>query len=295
MVIDKVTASAMGDKTMVKKKVFAFTLTALILLSSVGCTNPFYYNGSHPELFVVATHSLLGVRGGIGQDILILEEDAFGRVLFAYVGFTLARNDMAFYNILAILIAQKTTEEHSYFYPGINFIFYEIEVQNRSPQTTSARELFLDQGFVMDRICEAQLDQLKIENNWNEALNEDKFFRVPISRHHKVRYMTAVSEEARQEAYLTVAEGVQLLPAYSIPLTMDINGNIIFFARGRRRDNATWIFYPAVLLMFDADGNFIKETGAMELTDLRDYRDQLREFKEANNWSFYYDQTQPDS
>ena len=252
-----------------KNNVFAFTLAVLILLSSAGCTIPFYYDGSHPELFVVATHSLLGVRGGIGEDILILEDDAFGRIMFAYVGSTLARNNMAFYNILAILIAQKTTEEHSYFYPGINFILYEINVPNRSPQRVSAKELFFDEDFVMERVYEGQLDQLKIENSWNEKLNEDEFFRVPISRHNKARYMTSVSEEAQQEAYLATIGDVQFhRNAGSIPLTMDKNGNVIFFVRGSRRDNATWIFYPAVLLMFDADGNLIENTGAMELTDL---------------------------
>ena len=289
LVIIRANASAMGDETMVRK-VFAFTLTLLILLSSVGCSIPFYYNGSHPELFVVATHSLLGVWGRNGEDTLILEEDVFGRVLFVYVGGTLTDDRGARDSILAILIAQRTTGEHSYFYSGVNFILREIEVPRRS-RTTPASEVFFDEDFVMRHFTVEQLEKLKADNSWNEELNEDRFFRVPVSRHSKERYVTYIPEESQREAYLAVARGGQLShPMDSVPLTMDKNGNVIFFMRGSHRDSTThvWTHYPAFLFMFNADGNLIENTGAMELTDLWDYREQLREFKEINGWSFSY-------
>ena len=71
---------------------------------------------------------------------------------------------------------------------------------------------------------------------------------------------------------------------------MDNNGNVIFFMRGSYRSVETQrlAHYPSFLFMFDAEGNLVEDTGIMELTDLWDYRNQLREFKEINGWSFYY-------
>ena len=273
-----------------KKKAIGVILSALILLSLVGCKDYLMYGGSHPELYVVAINSLLGVRGGFIEDILILEEDTYGRVMFAYVGGTSASDERTPFNILAVLIAQRTTETYSYFYSGINFILHGIAIAPRG-QYRLVRE-FLSEGFVMERFSEEQLEQLKMENSWNEPLNENGFFRVPVSRGRKENYLTTVSRETQQETYLTAVEGANIIVEQdSIPLTMDKNGNVIFFMRGRRHDREetpVWVYYPAFLFMFDADGNLIEDTGIMELTDLWDYRDQLREFKEVNGWSFYY-------
>ena len=158
-----------------KKRVNGVVLSVLILLSLVGCKDYLMYGGSHPELYVVAINSLLGVRGGFIEDTLILEEDTFGRVMFAYVGGTLASDKRTVFNILAILIAQRTTETHSYFYPSINFILYEID--GRQYQNTRD---FLSEDFVMKRFTEEQLEKLKMENSWNEELNDNRFFRVPV-------------------------------------------------------------------------------------------------------------------
>ena len=270
-----------------KKRVLTLALAVLMIFSFVGCSDSTFYDGSHPELFVVATHSLLGVWGGWREDVLILEEDAFGRIMFAYVGGTLTSDSTRSFTVLAVLIAQKTTERYSYFYSGINFILHEIAHPEPEGRYLTAGE-FLDEDFVMQHFTADQLEQLKAESSWNEELNEDRFFRALISRRRKSRYMTYVSEEAQREAYLAVVEETQfIVPHDSIPLTMDKDGNIIFFMRGRQPENRR-LYTPSVLFMFDADGNLIEGTGVMELIDLWDYRDQLREFKEANGWAFYY-------
>ena len=261
------------------KKCGIFILVALIVLSFVGCVtpDPRFYDGSYPELYVVATHSLLGVWGGLREYVLILEKDTFGRVMFAYLGGTTATDANINDSILAVLIAQRTTEHHSCFYQGINFIM--LEMQERHRRLPESASVFFDEYFVMRHFTVEQLEQLKADNSWNEELNEDRFFRVPVSRHRKTRYMTYISEEVQREVYSAVTESGTL---------NHINGNVIFFMRGSRREDGVRIRYPAFLIMFDADGNLIEGTGAMELTDLWDYREQLREFKEINGWSFSY-------
>ncbi|MCL2828537.1 MAG: hypothetical protein FWD99_07375, partial [Oscillospiraceae bacterium] len=183
--------------------------------------------------------------------------------------------------------AQKTTRTHSYFYSGINIIFSEIE----GDFGPNARE-FLDEGFIMEHFSGEQLEQLKVENDWNKELNEDRFFRVSISDRNKRRYLTTVSEEAQREAAKEAFEetlgeaafGSVLLLRSNIPLTIDQDGRVLFLLRDAR----------TFLLMFDSDGNLIEDTGIMELSDenLWDYRDQLREFKETNGWAFYYRETE---
>jgi len=253
------------------KRITTFILVALMLLPLAGCSP--LAGGSHPELFVVATHSLLGVSGLNREDVIILEEDDFGRVMFAYGGSTIASDRPgATFNILAVLIAQRTTRRYSYFYDGINFILHEIE----GDWWPTALE-FLSEAFIMEHFSEEQLEQLKEGNSWNEELNEDRFFRVRALRGDKRRHLRTVSEEAQREAF-PVSGSFSVLN--SVPLTMDRYGNVLYFMR-------SWAG-RSFLVMFDRDGNLIEDTGVMELYDPWDYRDQLREFKEANGWSFYY-------
>jgi len=207
---------------------------------------------------------------------LILEEDDFGRVMFAYVAGSLTSDRPNRFNLLAVLIAQRTTRSHSYFYDGFNVILYDLDWP--SPSLRNALDFF-EEDFVMEHFTEEQLEQLKEENSWNEELDEDRFFRVPVSRRPKTHYMTYVSDDALRSAFRASGGGAQWLPGRTVPLTMDKNGNVIYFMRG-------W-GGRGVLLMFDGDGNWIRDT-AMELYDLWDYRDQLREFKEAHGWSFTY-------
>ena len=250
------------------KRVLAFILAVLMSLSFIGCHPP--AGDSRPDLFVVATHSLLGVLGRTYEDTMVLEEDDFGRVMFAYLGNTkTSSRSHRMYNIVAVAIAQRTTRRYSYFYDGINVIFHEVGV----PDGPTALE-FLNEVFVKEHFSEEQLEQLKVENSWNEELNEDRFFRVRVARGDKRRHMTRASEEAFPSGRT------------GIPLTMDRNGNVIYFSRSH--SNAGVGFSPpGFLFMFDSDGELI-EGAVMELTDLWDYRDELREFKEANGWAFTY-------
>ena len=263
------------------KRVLALLLAMLMVLSLAGCQ---VYSGAHPELHVVAIHSILGGGGGYREDILVLEEDVFGRVMFAYVGMTTVRADFN-HSVLAVLVAQRSTRRYSYFYDGINIILHEIDVPWEETITD-----FLDEAFVMERFSEEQLEQLQAKNSWNEELNEDRFFRVRVSRHGKGRYMTRVPDQRLREAVASVFSALSP-PARvpSMPLTMDSNGNVIHFIYGRRFDRETQasLFFPASLFMFDRNGSLI-EGAVMELYDLWDYRDQLREFKELNGWAFTY-------
>ena len=76
-------------------------------------------------------------------------------------------------------MAQRSTEAHSYFYDAINFAVTEINL-SRTQYRTAVE--FLDERSVMQHFTIEQIEELKAENSWNEELNEDRFFQVPISR-----------------------------------------------------------------------------------------------------------------
>jgi len=272
------------------KRVLSLVLVALMVLSLmfVGAAFSAPPRSNHPRLYAVAIHSLLG-SGGICRNILILEEDDFGRAMFAFAGSTTASDNFGF-TILAVLIGQRPGRRHAYFYDGINFILHEIDMTGARSSTE-----FLDETFVMAHFSEEQLEQLKVENSWNEELNPDRFFRVRAGRGGNPRGpMTTVSDRTWREAAES-AFSFGLSPRARVPsrsLTMDSNGNVIHFVRGERFDWGTerMIYFPPSLFLFDRNGNWIEETGFMELepSELWDYRERLLEFKEANGWSFYH-------
>ena len=89
-----------------------FILIIVFLLSTCDYE---LYDGSYPELYVVATHSLLGVwGGGIWEDIFVLERDNFGRTIFAFSGYMIAGSENSF-NILAVLVAGGTAKHRGPF------------------------------------------------------------------------------------------------------------------------------------------------------------------------------------
>jgi len=258
------------------KKLLALVLVVLMILSLTGCISA---NDSSRHLHVVAHHSLLGVWDDRWEETVILEEDDFGRVMFAFAGSTaMSDRSGSSFNILAVLIMQRTTGRHAYFYDGVNVILHEI---GGLPPPIASR-------FVTRYFSEEQLEQLKEENDWNRALDEDRFFRVRVSYRCKTHYMTDVSRQTKRESLEAVSEGFH--SGNSVPLTADRNGNVLYVMRGRSFDweERKYSVTQSFLFMFNSDGNLIEETGVMELTDLWNYREQLREFKEANGWNFYY-------
>jgi len=253
------------------------TLCALLLLSVllVGCG---VYRGEHRDLHAVAINSLLGIFGCPEDVVRVIETDEYGRTLFA---FRRASNEGVSEadHVLALLISQKSTSEHAYFYDGYNVIFCMFDGSERwgrlSPET------------VFNHFSVEEVERLKADNDWGKEINEDRLFRIPI-RGYKP---DTVSIRKQRAAFGEVSDyPTYFRTSFSGPLTTDKNGKTLYLLAGFTSDAKAGIrfFTPPVLAMFDKDGNLIEDTGLKEITDIWDYRDELREFKESNNWSFYY-------
>ncbi len=82
------------------KRLALLLLCVALLFSLAGCGNkPYKYKGNHADLYTVANNSLLWTTGYSilteyrgDPAITIIEEDAYGRVLFSYTEKDFATN-----------------------------------------------------------------------------------------------------------------------------------------------------------------------------------------------------------
>ena len=224
-----------------------------------GCTSliPLEYRGQHPELFTVAIHSLLGVRGyhsHFDASIKIVEEDKYGRTLFFYDEFNATP---PYY----LLIAQKTDATYAYYYPNFHFISRD-----------------LDTSF-----AEQVIQELKDKNDWNKPLNKNELIFQRIVR-KKTGYR--LNEKDRENIFRKAIgyNGDTRISRSDIHLTTDKYGKRLFYSQGVTPDHNSGRIYLAIII--NADDSYDLETCFMKITDrFNNYQHDLKAFKELNNWS----------
>ena len=254
-----------------KKITIVAAISAVLLL--VGChTRDYAYEGYHPELFSVAVHSLLGIRGiasgnpDFDSPMEVIAEDDYGRQLFLYL-----ENDH-----FAMIIIQKSSDNYAYFYPDVNFITVDVRGHSPRPVYTHRNRLpeLIDQYFTTDEIS-----ALKEANDWDQGLDKSRMVRVEITRH---RPMGPVDDDILVE-FNIIALGRGNTwghRAHVRYLRSDRDGRSIFLSMGHHANN------KVAVLIFNADGTFDEVNGYMIMTRdcLYDYQDRLREFMDRNGW-----------
>jgi len=229
------------------------------------------YRGPHPELYTVAVHSLLGVRG-VGQanglhvadsTITIRGTDTYGRVMF-YFSDDVSRG-ISDHNLV---IMQKADDTHAYFYFLDNFITYPQEGQIVSFPLTSTREL-------------------QERNSWNTPLNPDNMTRVEIVRSKPDP--RPVGDEDIIDAFMSIRDSDEPLrgqpsriPSGIILFAIDNFGRSMHYMHFRYNTEHT-------VMLFLPDGSFDLETGFIGHLDPYNYRDQLKHFMELNRWNMPLD------
>jgi len=268
------------------------------------------YVCDYPELFSVALASVLGTGSDIGwyyPDIIILEEDDYGRILFEY-------DEEFLYP--SLLIIQRVEDGYAYFYPHYNFIlsaqrgfswaedipdFPDEEMLNRWLElreiSREMREGDILESFeeVMEieremrlmlekipeepRFSDEEMERLKQANSWNQEMRDtSEFVRVRIVREKETG---PVPPEILVEMH-----HVFFPDASSRISANNISYNMIFL----RTDNygrsiySTLGSYTQFAILFQPDHSFNPETGILETTDRNNYQTELRLFMEANGW-----------
>jgi hypothetical protein len=250
-----------------KKIIGIISLILILIIHLTGCDDFQKYLGEHPDLHVIATNSLLGVLGHQGDDIQILEEDHYGRKLFSFLGGTTNSENY----ILAVLISQKTTKTDSYFYDNINFIICELDNYTK-----------VDKDTILQYFTSEQIEVLKQINDWDKETGSQKLFKVHITR----KKIDKIPIRIQRKAFEKVSNDYHA--TYSVPLTTDASGKTLYYMRGMKYDDKTreYFFTKSYLLMFDKNQKIIEGTGIMEITDLWNYQQKLKEFKVINNWDY---------
>jgi hypothetical protein len=195
---------------------------SVLLLTS--CDDYKKYYGEYFPLVVVARSSLLGVTGSLSDEVLVIETDSYGRTLFAYRGYSIVSQS----DIIAIVVSQKTTLNATYFYDGVNFLVSE---NLNDPK----QELTLN--YVNEMFLQTEIDQLKINNDWNVTLDNDKLFKQEIER-NKSQTVT----RSKQKAVFSKLSDL-FDESSSIILSHDKQGLSLYLMVGREYDDSTKIFY----------------------------------------------------
>lgn len=254
------------------KKICLIIMLIISIFIFSSCEDYTNYYGESFPLVVVARSSLLGVSGALSDKILILETDDYGREFFAFRGYSKVEDG----DIVAIVISQKTTSQKVYYYDSINFCILEESIDTSQELTKS---------FISENFTQSQINQLKIENDWNLPIKKDHLFEAKVTRNKT----DTVSIKNQKNAFGKVSEYFN--DSGSILLSQDKNGLSLYYMVGIKYDYSAKVFIydPAYLVMFDKDGNNIPGTGMMYFSEdsVKNYQITLTEFKQKNGWSFW--------
>jgi len=233
------------------KIVSVIVLIALVFSSCFGSKNADDYCGDYPELYSIAIHSLLGSTGydfserKFDSEVTVIKEDNYGRKIFLYF----ENNIVSTYSII---ISQKVDDNYSYFYPDYNFI-------------SAADNDFLEEA----------IEELKRKNDWDMPINTGKCVKVEIVRK---KSGGPVNSGTLLELYSkTLGDDAFYHLSYIEFFTIDNYDRSIYFGFGKSE--------RYVVMLFKPDGTYDESKCVMELTDLYSYQDELKEFKDLNDWN----------
>ena len=229
------------------------------------------YEGEYPALYTEAVNSLLSVRGYNSHDdaiVEIIEEDAFGRVLFSYY---LDKSHYCGERIFGYLICQKVDETYVYYYPDYNYILNE-------------------RNHVDIPFSEEEIEDLKTKNDWGEEINEERFIKYEITRKkkepnvkiEKKDYQVLIKKVAMDHGRIVDESKAYPSPVY---LTSDSYGRMLFYVEVDLGNSYKWNTEYILAIIFNPDGSYDEETCVLELNDFYHEQDRLKEFKELNGWN----------
>ena len=233
-------------------RLMVLLLTALVVFTCLtGCFGEYEYSGEYPDMYTEAIRSLIGAIGrldevGLNPEMSILDEDEYGRVLYSYY-------EGARVNTYNYLIMQKSDEEYVYFYQDYNFI--------------SSTEIFFS---------EEDIEKLKEYNDWGKETDNEKCTKAKIEYKktdgplNKRKILKLASEHLGND-FKNHVSSIDFI-------TTDLHRRLMYICYGKYSCNRYIVF------IFNPDGSYDEENYAVELEDLQNYQDQLKAFKDANNW-----------
>lgn len=262
-------------KGMRRKYVILIVIVMLLSVCLVGCSQK--YKGENPDLYTVAISNFWGSSGygnngeiHISSDVGIIETDPYGRILFYYhEGVTLVGCGYG--------IMQKSQDGYVYFYDN-DCVLPAIDDWDGSGKVTH------DDWFTDDILTE-----FKVRNDWGLPINEEKCAKEKIVN-EKPKEKLKLSEEVFSElvtAYLAEqgsACSTETLRVNEKFFIADDYGREMYYMDCYVGNGIS--YYLAVI--FNPDGSYDHSTAVLEIEDLTNYREALKEFKQQNGWNTEY-------
>lgn len=251
-----------------KNKLILLAILVSVTLSA--CHDTKLYRGEFPELHIIAVESVIGAGNNEMNRVLVIEEDNFGRKLFAFMGYSQTELNMDNPSIIAILISQKDDGKYTYFYDTVNYLATTID----------SEYLDFDVEKVNTYFSNNDIEKLKSINDWNKPIDESELFRVEITR-KKVcnvkaqdirKHQDLFSEELNYNSihcYSTDRNGLTLISILTM-MTPVTSGH-----------------YKILLLILNKNEELVSNDAFMEVTNQLNLSD-LYLFKLKHGWSFAY-------
>ena len=253
------------------KKTISFVLLLLVLLLSLtGCIKKGYsnheYSGEYSDLYTVAINSVLWNNGHsfsadkyANSQIEIIDRDEYGRILFTYYEKYYAGAGISH---SALIVLQSSNEKEVFYYEDANYI---VKEQTLYTQNIEAFE-------------NAEIEQLKLENDWNQEIKFDKCIKKEIIKQKQVvPYEEQIKNRIVDEFSLT-ARKYSLFTHF---LTYD-SSNSKFIIYGYIRINEKEGTY--FIALAESDNESLKSLKFLVPSNVFDCKTDFIDFKEENNW-----------
>ena len=260
---------------MKKKSPIILLLVSMCLFPVFSACDYVGYKGSYVDLFTVTSNSILGVWGDADQ-IIVLEEDDFGRRMFFHWGRSQIAEEKDGYEYWAIVISQKTDSKgkYTYFYPEVNFLLYKVSF--------TGEPIY---GWELDRLkenaytlaTEKEINELKMRNDWNKPFDEAKCTKVKVSRAGRGIDDKLITKSKKDIIYNYLRSGSTQGDWADYYLTSDSYNRHIFFINYIKDKEHK----ESYLLILFPDGSY----HAVKIDDPWNFQDMLRAFKDENNWN----------
>jgi len=247
-----------------KFKLFISVIVLIFLLTSCKFENRF--TKSNIDLKVASRESLLGAVAWFQDEIVVLEQDSYGRTLYGFRGRVQLHN----HQVIALGIIQESTKDTVSFYDGKNMLVKEY---------LGSSDVRLDQNLMFSYYNGEDMDQLKERNDWEKPVNSTLLFTSDIINTTPMPLSENELEEVISQ--LPYHFDISMLTLLSI----DKNGKMLYLANEYEGDSPG----VAYLIMVTKDGKVNPESGIYHLdpTQYLDYFDELNSFKTTNNWAYY--------
>ncbi len=250
------------------KKFIRYLIVMTLIPLIASCRDLYLYQGNNPELYSVALESVIGSRSYVMNQVLRIEEDTYGRVLFAFFGDFIYGENSDQSDAIAIVIAQKTDSNFAYYYDSSNSIA-AISLHSLDEELTlKLIESYFD---------EEDIEELKVKNDWNKPMNNKLLFRTEVTRKKTCNVNDRDLLPYKDLLGGNLYHGIQCYGK-------DRNGYMLVSVESElsNQSSRTFVIY---LMIVNKDHELISPDAVMRVTDIFDM-EAIKQFKEANGWSF---------